>query len=111
MATGAMSLSYDEALFEEMAAIKCEAAAKTDLGDFGDPSFEGPLLAWVNDLRNPKINEFGRKFFRRLAIRDLCWCLKVLAFLTEHPEILEIEIPPLSSSRALRARARPCCTT
>ena len=90
-----MTLSYDEAVFEEMAAIKCEAAAKTGLSDFGDPSFEGPLLAWVNDLRNPKINDFGRKFLRRLAIRDLCRRLKVLAYLAEHPEILEVEIPPI----------------
>jgi hypothetical protein len=90
-----MFLSYDEAVYEEMAAIKCEAAAKTGLSDFGDPSFEGPLLAWVNDLRNPKIKDFGRKFLRRLAIRDLCRRLKVLAYLTEHPEILEVEIPPI----------------
>ena len=90
-----MRLSYDEAVFEEMAAIKREAAAKTGLSDFGEPSFEGPLLAWINDLRNPEINDFGRKFLRRLAIRDLCRRLNVLAYLTEHPEILEVEIPPI----------------
>ena len=90
-----MSSNYDEAVFAEMAAIKREAAAKTGLGDFGDPSFEGPLLAWVNDLRNPRINAFGRKFLRRLAVRDLCRRLKVLTYLTEHPEILDVEIPPI----------------
>jgi len=90
-----MSSNYDEAVFAEMAAIKREAAAKTGLGDFGDSSFEGPLLAWVDDLRNPQINAFGRKFLRRLAVRDLCRRLKVLAYLTEHLEILDVEIPPI----------------
>lgn len=90
-----MSSSYDEAMFEEMAAIKGEAAARTGLSDFGDPSFEGPLLAWVADLRNPRINDFGRKFLRRLAVRDLCRRLEVLAYLAEHPEILDVEIPPI----------------
>ena len=87
--------SGDKAAFEEMAAIKREAVTKTGLSDFGDPSFEGPLLAWVIDLANPKINEFGRKFLRRLAARDLCRRLKVLAYLNEHPEILDVEIPPI----------------
>ena len=90
-----MSSTYDEAVFEELAAIKSEAAAKTGLSDFGEPSFEGPLLAWANDLKNPRINDFGRRFLRRLAVRDLCRRLKVLAYLTEHPEILEVEIPPI----------------
>ncbi|MCP5060235.1 MAG: sulfotransferase [bacterium] len=90
-----MSLNYDEAVFEEMAAIKDEAAAKTGCTDFGDPSFEGPLLAWVHDLGNPKINDFGRKFLRRLAVRDLCRRLDVLAYLKEHPEILDVEVPPI----------------
>lgn len=90
-----MTSSGNEAALEEMAAIKREAAAKTGLSDFGDPSFEGPLLAWVRDLANPKINEFGRKFLRRLAIRDLSRRLKVLAYLNEHPEILDVELPPI----------------
>lgn len=80
---------------EEMAAIQREATAKTGLSDFGDPSFEGPLRAWVQDLSNPKINDFGRVFLRRLAVRDLCRRLRVTAYLSEHPEILEIEIPPI----------------
>lgn len=90
-----MSLNYDNATREEMAAIKREAAEKTGLSDFGDPSFEGPLLAWVHDLTNPIINDFGRRFLRRLAVRDLCRRLRVLACLAEHPEILEVEIPPI----------------
>ena len=89
------SSTYDAAVFEEMAAIKSEAAAKTGLSDFGDSSFEGPLLAWVADLRNPQINDFGRRFLRRLAVRDVSRRLRVLACLAEHPEILEVEIPPI----------------
>lgn len=81
--------------FEEMVAIEREAARKTGLSDFGDRSFEGPLLAWVQDLGNPRINDFGRKFLRRLVIRDLCRRLEVLAYLKEHPEIAEVEIPPI----------------
>jgi hypothetical protein len=90
-----MSLSDDEAVFEELASIKREAVEKTGLSDFGDPSFEGPLLAWIDDLRNPRITDFGRGFLRRLAVRDLCRRLEVLAYLREHPEILEVEIPPI----------------
>lgn len=90
-----MSLNYDSATLEEMAAIKREAAERTGLSDFGDPSFEGPLLAWVHDLANPSINDFGRRFLRRLAVRDVCRRSKVLAYLGEHPEILEVEIPPI----------------
>lgn len=90
-----MSSSYGQAVYEEMAAIKAEAAAKTGLNDFGDPTFEGPLLAWVDDLANPRINDFGRKFLRRLVVRDLRRRLEVLAYLKEHPEILEVEIPPI----------------
>jgi len=90
-----MSSHHDEAAFEEMAAIEREAEAKAGLGDFGDRSFEGPLLAWVHDLQNPRINDFGRKFLRRLAVRDLCRRLEVLAYLKERPEIEEVEIPPI----------------
>jgi hypothetical protein len=90
-----MPVNYDKATIEEMAEIKREAAERTGLSDFGDPAFEGPLLAWVHDLGNPIINDFGRRFLRRLAVRDLCRRLEVLACLTEHPEILEVEIPPI----------------
>lgn len=88
-------MSDDDSAFEEMAAIEHEAAESTGLSDFGDRSFEGPLLAWVTDLRNPNLSDFGRKFLRRLATRDLCRRLKVLAYLAEHPEILKVEIPPI----------------
>ena len=90
-----MFMNYDDATLANMAAVKREAAEKTGLSDFGDPSFEGPLLAWVHDLANPAINDFGRRFLHRLAVRDLCRRLEVLAYLAEHPEILEVEIPPI----------------
>ncbi len=90
-----MSLDYDKSVFEEMASIKREASERTGLSDFGAPFFEGPLLAWINDLRNPNINDFGRKFLRRLVIRDLCRRLQVQAYLERHPEILDVEIPPI----------------
>jgi hypothetical protein len=90
-----MSSNHDSAAREEMAAIEGEAVEKTGLSDFGDRTFEGPLLAWVHDLGSPSISDFGRRFLRRLAVRDLCRRLRVLAYLTEHPEILEVEIPPI----------------
>jgi hypothetical protein len=90
-----MPSSHDDAALEEMAAIKREAAKRTGIDDFGDPAFEGPLLAWIHDLGSPGINDFGRRFLRRLAVRDLCRRLEVLAYLKEHPEILEVEIPPI----------------
>jgi len=90
-----MPPDYDKSVFKEMAAIKEEASERTGLQNFGDPFFEGPLLAWIHDLGNPAISDFGRKFLRRLAVRDLCRRLKVLDFLARHPEILEVDIPPV----------------
>jgi hypothetical protein len=90
-----MTENYDAAILEEVAALKCEAVKKTGFDDFGDPIFEKPLTAWVNDLINGNLNEFGRQFLRRLVINDLCRRLKVIAYLAEHPEISEVEIPPI----------------
>ncbi|MCP4753929.1 MAG: sulfotransferase [Proteobacteria bacterium] len=90
-----MTSDSDKSLLDEIASFKKEAAEKTKLEDFGDPVFEEPLSAWIEDLRNPGINEFGRSFLRRLAVRDLCRRLKVIACLTENPEILDVEIPPI----------------
>lgn len=83
----------DEAVLAEMAAIESEAASRTGLDDFGDRTFEGPLRAWVHDLRSQPLNDFGRAFLRRLAVRDLSRRLRVLAHLREHPEIRRVEIP------------------
>jgi hypothetical protein len=90
-----MTIRHDQTILEEMAALKREATMKTGFENFGDPLFEGPLAAWVNDLSNPNLNDFGRQFLRRLALRDLCRRLKVFAYLAEHPEISEVEIPPI----------------
>jgi hypothetical protein len=90
-----MNINYDDNVKEEIAALKREAAEKTGFDDFGDPLFEEPLAAWVNDLSSPSLDDFGRQFLRRLALRDLCRRLKVLAYLSEHPQISEVEIPPI----------------
>jgi hypothetical protein len=90
-----MTENYDAAILEEVAALKREAVKRTGFDDFGDSLFEEPLAAWVNDLSSPKLDDFGRQFLRRLALRDLCRRLKVLAFLAEHPQISEVEIPPI----------------
>jgi hypothetical protein len=90
-----MTSYYDETVFEEMDALKREAAKKTGFDDFGDTFFEGPLAAWVKDLSNRQLNDFGYHFLRRLVLRDLRRRLKVLKCLFEHPEILEVKIPPI----------------
>ena len=90
-----MAENYDAAVLEEVAALKREAVKKTGFDDFGDPLFEDPLTAWVNDLINGNLNDFGRQFLRRLALSDLCRRLKVIAYLAKHPEISEVEIPPI----------------
>ena len=89
-----MNGKYDATILEEVAALKREAVERTGFDDFGDPHFEGPLAVWVNDLFYGNLNDFGRQFLRRLALRDLCRRLKIIAYLTEHPEISEVEIPP-----------------
>jgi hypothetical protein len=75
--------------------ICLEAAAATGLDDFGDNWFLGPLSAWAEDLQRPNLSEFGRTFFRTLAVRDLARRLRVLATLREHPEIAHVAIPPI----------------
>ncbi|MGD9305412.1 MAG: sulfotransferase [Desulfobacterales bacterium] len=90
-----MSVNYDAAVLEEVAALKREAVKRTGFDDFGDPLFEEPLTAWVNDLTNGYLNDFGCQFLRRLTLNDLCRRLKVIAYLTKYPEISEVEIPPI----------------
>jgi hypothetical protein len=53
----------------------------------------GPLRAWATDLQQPNLTEFGRRFLRSLAVRDLARRLRVLHTLREHPEIAEVPIP------------------
>jgi hypothetical protein len=87
--------NYNPAVLEEVATLKREAITKTGFDDFGDPVFEGPLTAWVNDLITGNLNDFGRQFLRRLALSDLCRRLRVIAYLAKHPEISEVKIPSI----------------
>ena len=76
------------------AAEMCDAAvAATGLDDFGDDWFMGPLAAWAATWGSPNLTEFGRKFLRSLAVRDVGRRLRVLQTLREHPEIASVPIP------------------
>lgn len=70
-----------------------DAEAATGLDDFGDDWFMGPLGAWAEDLQQANLTDFGRKFLRSLAVRDLARRLRVLQVLREHPEIASVPIP------------------
>ena len=74
-------------------AMRDAAVAATHLDDFGDEWFMGPLAAWAADLEQPNLTEFGRKFLRSLAVRDLARRLRVLETFREHPEIASVPIP------------------
>ncbi|HEV3364150.1 MAG TPA: sulfotransferase [Acidimicrobiia bacterium] len=79
----------------EIEAILEDAAAAAGLDDFGDDWFLGPLAAWAEDLAQPNLNDFGRRFLRSLVVRDVARRLAVLEVLHRHPEIGAIPIPPL----------------
>jgi len=70
-----------------------EAIAKTGLSDVGDDWFLGPLSAWANDLEQANLSDFGRRFLRSLAVRDVSRRLGVLETLRVHPEIVEVRLP------------------
>jgi sulfotransferase family protein len=76
-------------------AICEEAAAAADLDDFGDDWFLGPLAAWAEDLAQPTLTDFGRRFLRSLAVKDVARRLRVLDVLRRHPEIADVPIPPV----------------
>jgi hypothetical protein len=78
---------------QSVAAILDEAIAKTGISDIGDDWFLGPLSAWADDLEQPNLSDFGRRFLRSLAVRDVARRLRVLETLRVHPEIDEVEIP------------------
>jgi hypothetical protein len=98
-----------------------EATRLTGLDDFGDEWFLGPLSAWVEDLEQGNLTEFGRRFLHSLAVRDLARRLRVLEVLRSQPEIADVPIPPilyvmglprsgttlLHNALALHAHARP----
>ena len=72
-----------------------EAASAAGLDDIGDDWFLGPLAAWAEDLGQPILNDFGRRFFRSLAVKDVVRRLQVLDELRRHPPIADVEIPPV----------------
>ncbi len=72
-----------------------DAAEQTRLTDFGDDWFLGPLGAWAQDLEQPSLNKFGRRFMRSRAVRDLARRLRILDTLRRHPEISDVPIPPI----------------
>ena len=71
------------------------ARAETGLDDFGDDWFLTPLTAWVGDLEQDNLTDFGRKFLRSLAVRDVARRLRVVATWAAHPEIAEVTLPPI----------------
>ena len=90
-----MNNRQDNDVREEVATLKRKAVEKTGLDDFGDAFFEEPLAVWIKDIHGGNLNDFGRQFMHRLAFRDLCRRLEVTSYLAEHPEISEVEIPPI----------------
>ncbi len=80
---------------EVVRGILAEAAAETGLDDFGDDWFLAPLEAWAADLDQPGLSDFGRRFLRRIALRDVCRRLRVIDTLKAHPEIDQVEVPPI----------------
>jgi hypothetical protein len=66
----AMNFNYDEEIVDEIETFKRRATDKTGLSDFGDPFFEAPLAAWINDLRTQNLGEFGQSLLRKLAYRE-----------------------------------------
>lgn len=75
--------------------LKVRASEQTGLSDFGDPWFEAPLSAWVQDLQSPALNDKGRTFFERLAVNNLCRRLEVIDCRRRNPEIVDVQLPPI----------------
>jgi hypothetical protein len=76
-------------------AIVDDAIAKAGDDDVGDDWFLTPLAAWADDLHDANLTAAGRAFLRRLAVNDVARRIEVLATIREHPEILDVEIPPI----------------
>lgn len=78
-----------------MESILEDAMAAAGLRDLGDDWFLGPLGAFAEDLAQPNLNDFGRRFLRSLAVRDVARRLRVLDVLRRNPEIADVPIPPV----------------
>lgn len=72
-----------------------DAIDKSGIDDIGDEWFLTPLAAWSHDLESDNLTDSGRVFLRRLAVNDILRRLEVLQTIRQHPEILDVEIPPL----------------
>jgi len=72
-----------------------DAIAATGITDVGDDWFMAPLALWASDPEQPNLTDRGRRFLRSLAVREISQRLRVLDTLREHPEINEVEIPPI----------------
>ena len=79
----------------EVDRILADAARKAGLDDFGESWFLGPLSAYAADLAQPGLTEFGRRFLRSRAVRDVTRRLRVLETLRENPQIAAVPIPPI----------------
>ena len=75
--------------------LLADAAEAAGLDDFGDTWFLGPLSAYVADLDQPNLTQFGQELLRSRAVGDVARRLRVLATLREHPEIASVPIPPI----------------
>lgn len=71
------------------------AVGESGLEEFGDDWFLGPLGAWAADLDQDNLTDFGRKFLRSLAARDVVRRQRVLDTFDRYPEIAEVPIPPI----------------
>jgi len=76
-------------------AIVADAVAATAIDDVGDDWFMTPLGAWSADLRRDNLTEKGRGFFRSQAVRDVSRRLRVFDTIRQHPEILDVDVPPI----------------
>jgi len=79
----------------EMESLIANAQKQTGLADFGDLSFKGPLSILLDSIeREARLHPFGRWIVRNRLLGILVTRLRVQELVTEHPEILELEITP-----------------
>ena len=72
-----------------------EATARAGSDNLGDDWFRTPLELFVADLGDAPLSDGGRRFMTEQAIRDLVRRIEVLDFLDRHPEIDEVQLPPI----------------
>jgi hypothetical protein len=74
-------------------ALVAEAQAVDGLADFGDDSYREPLEQLLYSLEHEAdLNEIGRAVLRQRVVDILATRLRVQAWLSRHPEILDEEI-------------------